>query len=139
MDAATTICPCTRPDVFSLTFDDFAESTGLDTTIHTDRVMAMYDRTGEPISYAKWAWLLQYQPSLKIVQHDHLDDEQLVSTVWLGHDHGFGQGPPVIFETMVFGVDGWEGYQDRYCTEAEALAGHVQVLAAVIAGEFPDD
>jgi hypothetical protein len=26
-----------------------------------------------------------------------------VSTVFLGLDHGFGEGPPMLFETMVFG------------------------------------
>ncbi len=138
MDAATTTCRCHDPDVPGPTFDEFAASTTLDTTIHTDWVRGMYDRTGEPISFAKWAWLLEYRPSDKILQHDHLGDDQLVSTVWLGRDLGFGQGPPVIFETMVFGVDGWEDYQDRYSTEAEALDGHDRVLAAVIAGKVPD-
>lgn len=48
----------------------------------------------------------------------------LVSTVWLGLDHAFGPGPPLIFETMIF-IDGWtESYMDRYTTEAEAIIGH---------------
>lgn len=50
----------------------------------------------------------------------------LVSTVFLGIDHGFSEdGSPVLFETMVF-VDGdMSGeFQHRYCTEEEAKAGH---------------
>ena len=47
----------------------------------------------------------------------------LVSTVFLGIDHQFGDGPPILFETMIF--DGiHDGYQERYCTWDDALAGH---------------
>lgn len=53
-------------------------------------------------------------------------DEQtgvLVSTVYLGLDHSFGEGPPLIYETMVFGGD-HNGDMDRYTTYEEALEGH---------------
>jgi len=57
-----------------------------------------------------------------------------VSTVWLGLDHGYGGGPPLIFETMVFGgahdEDQW-----RYPTEVEALAGHAEICSVVFRGE----
>jgi hypothetical protein len=46
-----------------------------------------------------------------------------VSTVFLGLDHNYGEGPPVLFETMIFGGDHNE-YQERYCTWEEAEAGH---------------
>lgn len=50
-----------------------------------------------------------------------------ISTVFLGIDHGFGrEGPPVVFETMIFPnaenmheKDCW-----RYATHQEALEGH---------------
>lgn len=129
-------CEPTADDT-TLSFEEFAATTQLDTILRTDRIMGMYDRDGSPISFAKWAWILEYHPERKIVQHDHLTDDQLVSTVWLGHDLGFGEGPPVIFETMVFGVDGWEDFQDRYRTEAEAQAGHDRVLADIKAGKEP--
>lgn len=55
----------------------------------------------------------------------------LVSTVFLGTDHRFGQDPalpPVLFETMVFADDNWRDlYMFRYATWAEAEGGHVQV------------
>lgn len=55
----------------------------------------------------------------------------LVSTVWLGIDHAFGGGgPPVIFETMVFGGP-LDEECDRYSTEAEAIAGHEAMVARV--------
>lgn len=57
-----------------------------------------------------------------------------VSTVFLGIDHGFRPGPPVLFESMVFGLD--DGEQDcwRYATWAAAEAGHEQIVAALHAG-----
>lgn len=47
-----------------------------------------------------------------------------VSTIWLGLDHSFcSDGPPLIFETMVFG-DGGPLEQERYSSEADAVRGH---------------
>jgi hypothetical protein len=47
----------------------------------------------------------------------------LVSTVFLGIDHGWNTERPILFETMVFGGK-HDQYQDRYCTWDEAEAGH---------------
>lgn len=46
-----------------------------------------------------------------------------VSTVFLGMDHSFGGGEPVLFETMIFGGE-HDQYQERYCTWDEAEKGH---------------
>jgi hypothetical protein len=54
-----------------------------------------------------------------------------VSTVFLQLDHGFGGGPPVLFETMVFETGGDSTFQERYCTWTEAEAGHKAVVEAV--------
>ena len=51
-----------------------------------------------------------------------------VSTVFLGLDHRFGNGPPLLFETMVFDDYGG-GDQWRYSTWAEAVQGHNQAVA----------
>jgi len=56
--------------------------------------------------------------------------EMLVSTVFLGLDHQFGAGEPVLFETMVFGGE-YDGEQDKYSTWEEAEAGHAEILAKV--------
>jgi hypothetical protein len=72
------------------------------------------------------------------------------STVWLGIDHGFGQGLPLIFESMVFAAEptwheGFEyggvehpGYwakedfdQRRYPSLELALAGHAELVEEV--------
>jgi hypothetical protein len=56
-----------------------------------------------------------------------------VSTVFLGLDHKFGSdGPPLIFETMIFGGE-HDGYQERYSTWEQAEEGHKRALALVAA------
>lgn len=52
-----------------------------------------------------------------------------VSTVFLGIDHAFGGGPPMLFETMVFGPSGSEEDMDRCPTWAEAEAMHAAFVA----------
>ena len=46
-----------------------------------------------------------------------------ISTVFLGLNHSFFEGPPLWFETMVFGGP-LDQEQDRYTTWDEAKAGH---------------
>mgnify|MGYP000154984527 CR=1 FL=1 len=46
-----------------------------------------------------------------------------VSTVFLGIDHRFDAGDPVLWETMVFGGP-LDGEQERYTSRAAALDGH---------------
>jgi hypothetical protein len=83
-----------------------------------------YDRQGKPIDYlqARAKWL----EGERRVAKTTLPNGRYVSTVWLGMDHQFGEGPPLIFETMVFRSedDSDDLDCDRYSTEAEALAGH---------------
>lgn len=51
-----------------------------------------------------------------------------VSTVFLGHDHNFWpDGPPILFESMVFGEHSEE--QHRYSTWEQAEAGHAILVA----------
>jgi hypothetical protein len=87
-----------------------------------------YNRAGEPITTDEFMALHQ-DPEYGRVAETMLDP-YWVSTVWLGLDHNFGGGKPLIFETMVFHKDkGWED-QDmaRYSTEAEAQDGHRQMV-----------
>lgn len=87
-----------------------------------------YDREGEQISRDRW---IELWPDLgyRNVSVTAIDDEVWVSTVWLGIDHSFGTpGPPIIFETMIFGGP-HDQEQWRYSTEAAALAGHDQAVA----------
>ena len=64
----------------------------------------------------------------------HVADENIgdvrVSTVFLGLDHSFGFGPPLLFETMVFGGS-LDQEQDRYATWEAAEVGHKQMMERV--------
>jgi hypothetical protein len=53
----------------------------------------------------------------------------VVSTVFLGIDHGFGDDP-ILFETMVFGGE-YDGIQKRYSTWDEAVEGHYKICYLV--------
>lgn len=95
-----------------------------------------YDRHGQPLRDSEaWSRLFS-DPSYKRVAEDHVTDEVWVSTVWLGLNHNWGDGPPMIFETMVFGGP-WDEDQWRYSTEEEALAGHRLIVAGLRAGTDP--
>lgn len=50
-----------------------------------------------------------------------------ISTVFLGIDHSFGGGTPVLFETMIFGGS-LDQYQERYHTLEEAMIGHERAV-----------
>ena len=89
-----------------------------------------YDRAGEPLeSVFEWERLLGDREYV-IVQKDTLkvgDIEVHVSTIWLGLNHNWLGGRPLIFETMVW----WDGEiveMHRYSTEEEARLGHAGVL-----------
>lgn len=58
-----------------------------------------------------------------------------ISTVFLGIDHSFQSGPPVLFETMVFGDDGEDVDTWRYHTWTEAEAGHELLVRETLARE----
>lgn len=91
-----------------------------------------YDRYGIPIDLQTWAELLHQQgyDRLASTRFKLGTHEIHVSTVWLGLDHSFNGGPPLIFETMIFGGE-HDQYQERYSTEEEALAGHKEACRLV--------
>jgi len=91
------------------------------------------DAKGEPVPAELMEWARWFETGNRILGQDKIGDV-LVSTVFLGLDHSFGDGPPLLWETMIFGGK-HEGYQERYSTKAEAQAGHSKALA--LAREVP--
>lgn len=111
-----------------------------------------YNRQGQRIGLMTWARHVEDRQYSVVAQH--WVRGWMVSTVWLGLDHGFGMTPvPLIFETMIFapkdatvGREDWETggdasgtapvdldqYQERYPTEEAAQAGHDRALAAMV-------
>lgn len=103
-----------------------------------------FDKQGQPITIEQWGELRQLgrkpggewgEGSYCRIALDDIGDVR-VSTVWLGLDGGYGGGPPVIFETMVFGGK-YDQYQMRYCTEWEAIVGHGEAVADIQMGMAP--
>lgn len=99
--------------------------------------LGTYDRQGNPISDEEYVRLRYVEDDGEYyrVALTHVGPYE-VSTVWLGVDHHFGRGVLAIFETMVFlredvaepGERFLDQYMDRYASEAEALAGHQNVV-----------
>ena len=59
-----------------------------------------------------------------------------VSTIFLGLDHSFGSGPPLLWETMIFGGP-LDGDEWRYASRSEAAAGHESAVLAAHAARNP--
>jgi hypothetical protein len=60
----------------------------------------------------------------RLVDYTEITSQVRVSTVFLGLDHRFGgNGPPVIFETMIFGGE-LDGDTWRYSSWDDAKIGH---------------
>lgn len=95
------------------------------------------DKDGNPLlepDLVKWAMWLEHShvspdKDNRIVERDHIGDVR-VSTVFLGLDYNFGEGPPVLWETMIFGGE-HDQYTRRYDSRTDALAGHVKAVELV--------
>ena len=71
-------------------------------------------------------WGKCFELADRIVQVTQITATVQVSTVFLGIDHSFGHGPPILWETMIFGGRLSEE-QERYQTYEQALAGHARM------------
>lgn len=75
-------------------------------------------------------WAQKFEKANRIVAQDEIGEVR-VSTVFLGLDHSFGGGVPILFETMIFGGP-YDDFQRRYETWDEAEAGHKAALEMVM-------
>lgn len=81
-------------------------------------------------------WALNFETTDRHVGRDDVEvngENIKISTVFLGLDHNFSGGPPVLFETMVFGGEFDEACQ-RYVTIEEARKGHARWVRKVTSG-----
>ena len=91
------------------------------------------DESGNPVrctSLDQIPHLLDY--ASRRVGIDVVDGVE-ISTVFLCMDHRIGEGPPLLYETMIFGGP-LDQEQERYSTRAEAEAGHKRWVEAVRKG-----
>lgn len=122
-----------------------------------------FDKYGRPLSLQEWAALLEDR-DYRRVGYTELPPTALVpeasflSTTWLGLDHAFGPGPPILFETMRFLVatrtstnpvtgerfafhpevefpcphdETERTEQVRYATEEQARLGHARIVRLI--------
>jgi len=83
------------------------------------------------LAWAEWI----KNPENKRVAQTYIDDYR-ISTVFLGLDHNYEEdGPPILFETMVFKGSDSDLDMDRYSTYSEAEQGHQRMVDKVKAGE----
>lgn len=70
----------------------------------------------------------------KLYKHEHVAKTSkggvMVSTVFLGLDHNWGTGPPLVFETMIFGGQ-YDEEMWRYSIWEEAEEGHKKACQLV--------
>ncbi len=85
------------------------------------------DENDEPVlepNTLKWAqW---YEGGNRVLKQTQVGEVR-VSTVFLGLDHSFGQGSPVLWETMVFGGDR-DQEMHRYSSKKEAIKHHDELV-----------
>ena len=91
------------------------------------------DKNHQPVKcddLMKWAnWFENADRKVaKTIIDIRLHNEISVSTVFLGLDHNFGEGTPILFETMIFGGK-FDQEMDRYSTWDEAVKGHEKMVA----------
>lgn len=94
---------------------------------------------GEPvlepdlIKWAKW-----YETRDRVLAQTNTKTGMMVSTVFLGLDHSFGAGEPILWETLVFKGDEHPEYDQstrwrdvdgrRYASRDAALKGHEEFV-----------
>lgn len=99
------------------------------------------DEDGVP-AFMEWALWFEKARDLRIIRQEEVGPIW-ISTVFLGLDHNYFDGPPLLFETMVFGprdhlfefagkkrlIREELGWQDRCSTYDEAEKQHAEAVA----------
>src|SRR5258708_5583313 len=92
--------------------------------------LAADGRTPIECSTYEWAQTYETRSDPHIENGETIHGDVRVSTVFLGLDHNWGEGPPVLWETMVFGGE-HDQMQERYSSYEDAAAGHAAICALV--------
>lgn len=89
----------------------------------------------EVLTAANW---MEDNPNRKKVGYDELTDlngdDVRVSTMFLGLDHSWNSKTPVLWETMIFGGENDQSYQERYASYEQALEGHQTAINFIKTG-----
>lgn len=89
--------------------------------------MRIYNLEGHKVveaeSFSEWAKSFDFKK--RVVAKTKLKGA-VISTVFFGIDGNIA-GPPLVFETMIFGGN-LHGYQKKYSTWKEAVKGHKEII-----------
>ena len=72
-------------------------------------------------------WAKFFRSFERIVKQENLSSGVEISTVFLGLDHNWGEGDPLLFETMIFGGDR-NGKRWLWHTWEEAEKEHKKIV-----------
>lgn len=91
-----------------------------------------YDPQGNPITQDEWIEKFSGDRIVNLTELVIDGRTVVVSTVYLGTDHNFWNpgNPPIIYETMVFGLPDGDEVGARYSTALEAKQGHQRHVKA---------
>ena len=67
-----------------------------------------------------------------------VENDEIVSTVFLGANHRFGEGEPLLFETLITGGK-YDQHMFRYSTWGQARQGHERIVQALLDGDDLDN
>jgi hypothetical protein len=82
--------------------------------------------------FADWE---EAYPERKAVKQEYIDDVY-ISTVFLGLDHAWNSDIPVLWETMIFGGENDQAYQERYASYEQAIEGHQKAINFIKKGNY---
>lgn len=99
------------------------------TTPIDDRFYRLVGRTPVRCSLAEFARAMQEDANRIVAQHT-INGLQ-VSTVFTGIDQNWGEGAPILFETMVFGLPDDLQPRWRFSTWDDALETHHRLVASL--------
>src|SRR4030095_4792571 len=97
------------------------------------RDLYIRDADGEPVAVDLMTWAMWFEAGQKerIVLRERVARDAEVSTVFLSLDHNWAfQGPPVLWETLVFGGV-FEGLMNRYTSALGGAHRHHRGLGRV--------
>mgnify|MGYP003575238540 CR=1 FL=1 len=106
----------------------------LEGTVFSDsreKYYILVDEQVQVVDMPRWAAWFEVHDADRVIRYSVLREDVHISTVFLSLDHNYSlHGPPILFETMVFG-----GLLDqetrRYRTIEEAKAGHAAMVERV--------
>lgn len=92
------------------------------------------DENNQPVECSLEEWAKFFESPRRIIKRSEFANGEFISTIFLGIDHGWGDGyDPLLFESMTFEGGSMSGTdQQRYTTYDDALKGHDAMVAAYL-------